>query len=100
MFRTHARPCRVHPCGSGVSSLLAAPYTRLDETSRLLELIERAGTDSGHRLIDGQGEREYQNATVELCPGDVLLAFTDGVPEGHNPENEEFGEERLQQQPR
>ena len=35
--------------------------------------------------------------TVELCPGDVL-AFTDGVPEAHNPENEEFGEERLQQQ--
>ncbi|HET7697917.1 MAG TPA: SpoIIE family protein phosphatase, partial [Vicinamibacterales bacterium] len=23
-------------------------------------------------------------------------AFTDGVPEAHSPENEEFGEERLQ----
>ena len=40
---------------------------------------------------------EYEEAAVELCPGDVLLAFTDGVPEAHNPENEEFGEERLQQ---
>ena len=41
-------------------------------------------------------EMEYEEATVELCPGDVLLAFTDGVPEAHNPEDEEFGEERLQ----
>ena len=41
-------------------------------------------------------EMEYEEATVELCPGDVLLAFTDGVPEAHNPESEEFGEERLQ----
>jgi phosphoserine phosphatase RsbU/P len=41
-------------------------------------------------------EMDYEEATVELWPGDVLLAFTDGVPEAHNPENEEFGEERLQ----
>jgi sigma-B regulation protein RsbU (phosphoserine phosphatase) len=41
-------------------------------------------------------EMEYEEATVELGSGDVLLAFTDGVPEAHSPENEEFGEERLQ----
>ena len=42
-------------------------------------------------------ETEYEEATVELCPDDVLLVFTDGVPEAHNPEGEEFGDERLQQ---
>jgi sigma-B regulation protein RsbU (phosphoserine phosphatase) len=42
-------------------------------------------------------EMDYEEATVDLHPGDVLLAFTDGVPEAHNPESEEFGEERLQQ---
>jgi serine phosphatase RsbU (regulator of sigma subunit)/ABC-type antimicrobial peptide transport system permease subunit len=41
-------------------------------------------------------DMDYEEATVELCAGDVLLAFTDGVPEAHNPEDEEFGEERLQ----
>ena len=42
-------------------------------------------------------EMVYEEATVELRAGDVLLAFTDGVPEAHNPEDEEFGEERLQE---
>jgi len=37
----------------------------------------------------------YEEATVDLCSGDVLLAYTDGVTEAHNPDNVEFGEERL-----
>jgi serine phosphatase RsbU (regulator of sigma subunit) len=41
-------------------------------------------------------EMGYEEATVELYSGDVLLVFTDGVPEAQNPEQEEFGEERLQ----
>ena len=51
----------------------------------------------GGTVIGMFPEMDYEEATVELCPGDVLLAFTDGVPEAHNPEQEEFGEERLQQ---
>ena len=37
----------------------------------------------------------YEEATVDLCSGDVLLAYTDGVTEAHNPDSDEFGEERL-----
>ncbi len=37
----------------------------------------------------------YEEATVDLRPGDVLVAFTDGVTEALNPNEEEFGEERL-----
>jgi sigma-B regulation protein RsbU (phosphoserine phosphatase) len=37
----------------------------------------------------------YEEATIDLCSGDVLLADTDGVTEAHNPEQVEFGEERL-----
>jgi phosphoserine phosphatase RsbU/P len=37
----------------------------------------------------------YEDATVDLHSGDVLLAFTDGVTEALNASEEEFGEERL-----
>ena len=32
---------------------------------------------------------------MQLHPGDVLLAFTDGISEAMNHEDEEWGEERL-----
>ena len=94
-------------------------YAQLDEQRRQLRYVNaghnapyllRAGWRStagsappeieelsiGGTVVGMFPEMEYEEATVELCPGDVLLAFTDGVPEAHNPENEEFGEERLQ----
>ena len=37
----------------------------------------------------------YEEATVDLKAGDVLVAFTDGVTEALNVAEEEFGEERL-----
>ena len=39
-------------------------------------------------------DRDYEEETVELYPGDIFIAFSDGMTE---PENEfgEFGEERL-----
>ena len=37
----------------------------------------------------------YSQATVELRSGDMLLAFTDGISEAMNPDDEEWGEERL-----
>jgi len=33
--------------------------------------------------------------TVEICPGDVILLFTDGVTESANREGEMLGQERL-----
>ncbi|MGH9326772.1 MAG: PP2C family protein-serine/threonine phosphatase [Terriglobia bacterium] len=37
----------------------------------------------------------YQQEQIELAPGDLLLAFTDGLVEAENSQGEEFGEERL-----
>lgn len=37
----------------------------------------------------------YEQGAIELEPGDVLLAFTDGMTEPENSYGEEFGEKRL-----
>jgi sigma-B regulation protein RsbU (phosphoserine phosphatase) len=95
-------------------------YAQLDEQCRQLRYVNaghnapyllRAGAQStadsapheieqlsvGGTVVGMFPEMTYEEATVELRPGDVLLVFTDGVPEAHNTENEEFGDDRLQQ---
>jgi sigma-B regulation protein RsbU (phosphoserine phosphatase) len=37
----------------------------------------------------------YQEATVELAPGDVMVVYSDGISEAINPNQEQFGEGRL-----
>ena len=36
-------------------------------------------------------EAQYEKETLALAPGDLLVAFTDGVPEAENKAGEEFG---------
>jgi sigma-B regulation protein RsbU (phosphoserine phosphatase) len=59
------------------------------------------GADGSVRRLETGGtvvglfpDRDYEEETVELYPGDVFVAFSDGITE---PENEfgEFGEDRL-----
>jgi phosphoserine phosphatase RsbU/P len=37
----------------------------------------------------------YAQESVTLAPGDVLVAYTDGITEAMNPKDEEWGEERF-----
>jgi serine phosphatase RsbU (regulator of sigma subunit)/pSer/pThr/pTyr-binding forkhead associated (FHA) protein len=48
-------------------------------------------------LIVGMFEHAtYEQETVQLDPGDVVIVFSDGVSEALSAANEEFGEQRLQ----
>jgi sigma-B regulation protein RsbU (phosphoserine phosphatase) len=38
---------------------------------------------------------KYEDSTVELGPGNILMLFTDGITEAMDSDGEEFGEERL-----
>lgn len=61
-------------------------------------LFRRGGVQrlaEGGTVVGLFSPMEYEQATVELEPGDVFLAFTDGLTEPENIYGEEFGEERL-----
>ena len=54
--------------------------------------------DCGGSVVGLLEELDYEQATVQMKPGDLLVAFTDGLTEPENGGNQlgqEFGEERL-----
>ena len=54
-----------------------------------LETLEVGGLPLGISL-----DRQYETASLEFRPGDVLIFFTDGVVEAFNESGEEFGNRR------
>jgi serine phosphatase RsbU (regulator of sigma subunit) len=57
--------------------------------------IEELST--GGTIIGMFAQSSYEEAILDLHSGDILLAFTDGVTEALNPQDEEFGEDRLKE---
>jgi sigma-B regulation protein RsbU (phosphoserine phosphatase) len=49
----------------------------------------------GGPMIGAFDDSVYQQQTLQLQPGDIMVAYTDGVTEAQNDFDEEFGEERL-----
>jgi len=84
-------------------------YAQYDTTSRQLTyvnaghnppLIFRGGTEvirleTGGPVVGLLAGFPYQQAVVQLQRGDLLVAFTDGISEAMNADNEEWGEDRL-----
>ena len=50
---------------------------------------------TGGLVIGAMPATTYEQAVVDLAPGDLLVAYTDGVTEAFDHAGEEFGEERL-----
>ena len=50
---------------------------------------------SDRPLIVVARETRYRRKSLRLSSGDVLVFFTDGMPEARNPRGEFYGEERL-----
>lgn len=101
---------------TGMNGYATFFYAQLDESSRqlryvnaghnppyLLRSVHSNGNSSaeieelatGGMIIGMFPQAKYEEATVNLQTGDLLIAFTDGVTEALNPAEEEFGEERL-----
>lgn len=84
-------------------------YGVLDARRRTLEytsaghlrpiLIDSNGSvdrlENGGALLGVFPDWKYEDSSVDLKPGDLLLLFTDGITEAMAPDGEEFGEDRL-----
>ena len=57
--------------------------------------IEELAT--GGMIIGMFPQLKYEEETLELAAGDILLLFSDGVSEANDPQENEFGEERLKE---
>jgi phosphoserine phosphatase RsbU/P len=83
-------------------------YAEYDPIARLLTFVN-AGHNPPYILRDGQAiplkatgtvvgllpDAEYTQDTLSMNSGDVLLAYTDGISEAMNREDEEWGEDRM-----
>jgi putative ABC transport system permease protein len=86
-------------------------YAQIDERLRQLRYVNaghnppcllRCSADQSIEELPAGGtviglfpQTSYEEGVLDLHPGDVLIAFTDGVTEALNPREEEFGDERL-----
>ncbi len=78
----------------------AAGVLTYTNAGHYLPAIVRAGgavarLDCGGPVLGVLPDAEYEQAEVQLAPGDRIVLFTDGLTEARNGADEEFGERRL-----
>ena len=71
--------------------ILFRAASRGESAAPTMERLDQAGGTVVGLLPDC----DYEQAETLLCPGDLLVIYTDGFSEAMNPQLEEWGEERL-----
>jgi phosphoserine phosphatase RsbU/P len=61
----------------------------------ILRGVETIPLEATGTVVGLLPDADYAQATIQLQPGDVLLAFTDGISEAMNHEEEEWGEDHM-----
>src|SRR5215468_5620332 len=88
-------------------------YAQFDQTTQRLAYVNaghnppfffRAAPSRDFRSLSSGGmfvgmfeHCGYEQEVVQMRPGDALIAFTDGLPEARNAQDEEFDEERIKE---
>jgi len=94
---------------SDLNSFITFFYAELDKTTGVLRYVNAGhnpavvfGRDGAVRELGGTGlclgmlpDRLYEVGTAALDPGDVLVAYTDGITESRNAAEAEFGVDGL-----
>jgi len=60
--------------------------------------VEATGESIGRLPLGVASGIEYEQATVSLAPGDMLIMYTDGIPDAMNVAQKFYGTERLEAQ--
>lgn len=84
---------QVHPAASHITIARAGhPLPRLRSLSGAVRPLEGPAAPPMGIIADGFDSTDY---TLPLAPGDTVVLFTDGLPEGENARGEQFGIPRL-----
>jgi phosphoserine phosphatase RsbU/P len=87
---------------NGVREEVLADALPLQDSSPKIRLVDEVATrgwlalKTGGTVVGLFDPCIYEQETIQLQSGDVLVAYTDGVTEALNRAGEEFGEHRLQ----
>jgi sigma-B regulation protein RsbU (phosphoserine phosphatase) len=52
--------------------------------------------ETGGTVLGLFADNQYEEGRVQLEPGDLIVLFSDGLPEANDPAGNEFGDDRIE----